>query len=76
MFLNNAISFLLGHVAMSENIIFVVINWGWAGVYIESWDPVQHLTMYRWPQRTKNYLTPKVNSTMIKKSSYSSSQGL
>lgn len=62
------------HVEMSEDIIFVVINWGWTGVYTESRDPAQYLTM--WPQRTNNYLTRKANSAKIKKSWCSSSQDL
>lgn len=59
MFLNNAISLFIGHVAMSEDIIFVVLNWEWAGVYRESRDPAQHLTMYRMAPENKELSDPK-----------------
>lgn len=44
---------------MSEDIIFVVLNWEWAGVYRESRDPAQHLTMYRMAPENKELSDPK-----------------
>lgn len=44
---------------MFEDIIFVVTNWGWAGVYIESRYPAQHPTMYSMAPENKELSDPK-----------------